>query len=359
MSVMMNQLKIPKTTREAGNVKSAYGRMKDAFPCVQFQMWRAYVLATIAIVIVWVLVIGPRTMLGDIVNASAVPASVIAGIVAARWYGRKLSHRISDLTDSVDAWKSGDFTVTVADDSPDELGRLARSLNGMAGDLGRLIATRQRLATAEERNRMARNLHDTVKQQAFAAAMQLGAARTVLEDAGGPALVFVNNAEKLTNKVQEDLMTIIHDLHPDIVIAPDRPFAVLLRECAAEWSQTSGIAVDVQAPENLDFAAEDKHELLLIVQEALANVARHSQATIVRLSVRRNPEGGAVQVAISDNGRGFDPIFTPRGMGVYSMRDRAASLPDGHFGIETAVGDGVTVRVEFRPRGGKDGTSAR
>jgi signal transduction histidine kinase len=287
-------------------------------------------------------VIGPLAGVGLVVM---VPIGALGGLFVAGAFGKRLSNRLTRLSKSVVSWSNGDLSTTIQERSRDEIGCLARNLNTMAADLNSHMLTRLKLAAAEERNRVARNLHDTVKQQAFAAAMQLGAARTVLEGSEGPALVFVTNAEKLTNKVQEDLMSIIHDLHPSIVFSPERPLSALLRECATDWSETSGVHVNLQAPDELDVSPETKQELMLIVHEALANVDRHSRATLVRITLAVTDGDGLVNLTVSDNGQGFDPIFTPRGMGVYSMRDRAASLPNGWFSIETAPGDGVTVRV--------------
>jgi HAMP domain-containing protein len=78
-------------------------------------------------------------------------------------------NRLNRLAEATLAWSKGDFSVSVDDSSRDELGQLAHRLNHMARQLQHLLETRRELTLVEERNRLARDLHDSAKQQAFAA----------------------------------------------------------------------------------------------------------------------------------------------------------------------------------------------
>jgi len=270
--------------------------------------------------------------------------------VYSRNAGGKLARRINILSSLAVSWSRGDFSTGDREKSQDELGELSRRMHDMAIELQRHVSAQQKLAVIQERNRLARDLHDTVKQQAFAAAMQLGAARTVLAEYDGPAAAFITQAEKLTNKVQEDLMTIIHELQPEASISVDKSLATILRACALEWSQTSGIPTDVRTTGEFAASLEVKQGLLRILQEALANVARHSGAGRVDIELGLVAEG-SLQLKIADNGAGFDPATTPRGMGLNSMRDRARSLPSGSFALEAAPGSGVALIVTCKAGG--------
>jgi NarL family two-component system sensor histidine kinase LiaS len=279
--------------------------------------------------------------------------SLIPGFIFGAVNGRRLARRLNLLSESVYCWTEGDFAEpAIKDRSGDEIGVLARRLDKLPGGLQRHVETRQKLATLEERTRVARNLHDTVKQQAFAAAMQLGAARTVLENAAknaaaSSAMVFVSNAEKLTNKVQEDLMAIIYDMKPDTMLSNTVSLTALLRECVDDWSITTGIVCEIVNGDEICTSAEVRQELMRIVQEALSNAARHSKATAVRIELGYNTDDRPlIRLVITDNGRGFDPVFTQRGLGLYSMRDRACSLASGRFSIDTSIGKGVTLTIE-------------
>ncbi len=84
--------------------------------------------------------------------------------------GRHLTSRINRIAIAARAWSGGEFSALADDRSVDELGRLAERLNAMARQLRETFDLRQKLAASEERNRLARDLHDTVKQQVFALA---------------------------------------------------------------------------------------------------------------------------------------------------------------------------------------------
>lgn len=117
------------------------------------------------------------------------PAAGIIGTIFGYFTARALTRRLHNITQAADAWSQGDFSAFIRDRSNDELGKLANRLNRMAEQLQNLLYTRHELATLEERNRLARDLHDSVKQQIFATGMQVGAARALLDSDSRAALV--------------------------------------------------------------------------------------------------------------------------------------------------------------------------
>ncbi len=94
------------------------------------------------------------------------------------WAGHPLQALISNATD---AWSEGDFSKFIDDPTGDEISQFAQRLNNMAKQLQSLLRRRQEMAVSEERNRLARDLHDSAKQQALAASFQLGTALTLYE----------------------------------------------------------------------------------------------------------------------------------------------------------------------------------
>ena len=102
----------------------------------------------------------------------------LLGMVFGSLTARGLAERLKRVLVSTQAWSRGDFSVFVNDPTGDELGQMAHGLNIMAAKLENLLEERRKLSIVDERNRLARDLHDSVKQQAFAASAQLGAART-------------------------------------------------------------------------------------------------------------------------------------------------------------------------------------
>ncbi len=115
------------------------------------------------------------------VSMLALVAILPIGAVFGWLASRGLRQRLGRLSLSANAWSKGDFSPAPRDKSADEIGELTRDLVNMAGQLQTLLHTRDELTRVEERNRLARDLHDTVKQQTYAARMQLSAAKNLLE----------------------------------------------------------------------------------------------------------------------------------------------------------------------------------
>jgi signal transduction histidine kinase len=201
----------------------------------------------------------------------------------------------------------------------------------------------QDLAAAEERNRLARDLHDSVKQQVFAAIMQLGAARVLLEREPHAAQMPVVEAEQLARQAGAELSLLIHELRP--VSLDERGLAEALRAYVADWSRQSKIAVELRADGTRPLAPTAEHALLRVAQEALANVARHSHATAVTVELTYGAD--SVMLAIADNGGGFDARAIQKGVGLESMRERIAAL-GGRLSVESRLDEGtrITARCE-------------
>jgi two-component system, NarL family, sensor histidine kinase LiaS len=261
----------------------------------------------------------------------------VFGILTARG----LTQRLKRLTLAAGAWSQGDFSATARDPSSDELGQLARDLNAMSGRLQQLLRDQQQLAVVEERNRLARDLHDSVKQQLFALTMLVGGARLEVAEAS-EARRILDQAEKVATGAQAEMTALIQALRP--VALANRDLRVALRELCAEWAQRHGIACALEAPAELELAGSAEQEVYRIVQEALANTARHSGAT--RVDVRAATDGDSLALRIRDNGHGFDVVGAGGGgLGLSSMRERVAAL-GGTLRITSSVG-GTSVEASI------------
>lgn len=275
-----------------------------------------------------------------------IPSTILFALIASIFgalFGlltaRGLTRRLRRLTTSADAWSLGDFNATAHDPSPDELGQLARDLNRMAEQLQNLLQDQQRLAVAEERNRLARDLHDSVKQQMFALTMLLGSAQMEVE-AGSEAEHTLQEAERLAGAAQQELTALIHALRP--VAMEHQSLSVALRELCASWAKRTDIIFDAQIPDGLTLAPAAEQDVYRTAQEALANVARHSGAT--RVEVRAEPDAQRLILRIRDNGHGFDTArANQQGVGLRSMRERIEGL-GGTFQVSSSVGG---TRVEL------------
>lgn len=276
-----------------------------------------------------------------VVVFSLVPFTLMAGLVGALFgflTARALSRRFRRLSQTADAWSQGDFSAVVQDSSGDELGQLARQLNRMAEQLQNLLQTRQELATLEERNRLARDLHDSVKQQVFATAMQVGAARALLTQAPEAAAQHLVEAEALARQAQQELTGLIQELRPAAL--EGKGLAEALRDFTADFSRRTAIQVHLRVQGERPLPLSTEQALFLMAQEALANVARHSRAQTAE--VRLAWENDTVTLTIKDDGRGFDPAQTAGGLGLHSMQERVEAL-DGRLIIESTPGKGTQV----------------
>jgi NarL family two-component system sensor histidine kinase LiaS len=258
------------------------------------------------------------------------------GLVTAR----HLVNRLQRISTAAEAWGHGDFTALADDGRADEVGQLSRQLNAMAEELRGFLTLRQELATLEERNRLARDLHDTVKQRIFALAMQIGAAQSMLNGGMPEVSQRLNEAEKLAHEVQQELVAIIKELLPQHQAGKE--FEQLLREHVANWARQSGVTAEVINESKLDLPAPVEQAFFRILQEALANVLRHSRASHAVVDVSQFAKT-KVTLSVTDDGEGFDPDAVNGGIGLRNMRERAEALPGGWLKVETRKGKGVRV----------------
>jgi len=200
----------------------------------------------------------------------------------------------------------------------------------------------QQLAVVEERNRLARELHDSVKQQVFAISMQLSAARNSLSVADR-AFASVTEAERLAQQAGAELTTLIHELRPPTL--ERKTLSAALQELLGEWSRQNGIEVDSHIEESLTLTLPAEQALFRVAQESLANVARHSKAS--RVAVTLANESDEVKLTIEDNGRGFDVERVARGVGLDSMRERLETV-GGKLEISSPKTNGVRMIAAVR-----------
>ena len=270
--------------------------------------------------------------------ALTVPAAIIGtifGFVTA-W---SLTRRLRRLARAARAWSQGEFSVTARDRSKDELGQLSRELNGMAGQLENLLETRGELATLEARNRFARDLHDSVKQQVFATSLQIAAARAMIEQDKETAESHLAQADELVRLAQKELNVLIHQMRPAAL--EGKGLSVALRDYAADWSRRSEIRAKVHVRGERETSLEVEQTIFRVAQEALANVARHSGAKNVEVDLVYDAD--RLMLRVTDDGHGFDLAKdTGDGFGLRSMSERLMKL-GGRVDVESAPGEGTRV----------------
>jgi signal transduction histidine kinase len=199
----------------------------------------------------------------------------------------------------------------------------------------------QRLSVLEDRERIAKELHDGVIQSLFAVGMGLqGAASFAKDDELGRR---IESAVGEIDRSIRDLRNYIFGLRPGILA--DQQLHQALDVLGAEFEAKSGVVTVVDVDEETAGAlASRAGDLVQMTREALSNVGRHAKAETCRVSLRRGTLEGTAVLEIDDDGVGLDPEAPVAGMGLVNLRDRAASL-GGDLTIESAAGAGTTVRL--------------
>lgn len=265
----------------------------------------------------------------------------ILGTIFGFFTARSLVSRLKRLARTAKAWSQGNLSIHSLDPIEDELGQLSNGLNHMAVQLNNLLEERQEVSALEERNRLARELHDSVKQQAFAASAQLAAAHSAYFDNPAEAIFYIREAEGLVDEIRQELSSLIRNLHP----YPEQRKGLrhAITDYARDCSNQSDIHIDVTIQGDCEMDFETEQTLFRIVQGAVSNVIRHSRADHANIDLTLDP--CRVRLAVSDNGVGFDPQKYIYGMGLRSIEERVDQL-GGEFQIISAPGSGTQVLID-------------
>jgi signal transduction histidine kinase len=197
-----------------------------------------------------------------------------------------------------------------------------------------------RLETLEDRERIARELHDGTIQSLFTVGLGLQGTASLV---GQPeAARRIEGAVGELDRVIRDLRNYIFGLEPGVLA--DRQLGEALEEMVEEFQHRTGVvAVAEIDPDAAAALGADAADILQLAREALSNVGRHANATTCRVSLHQ--EDGAVWLEVDDDGRGFDTAAAAgAGRGLGNLRARAARL-GGRAEIVSTTGEGTTVRV--------------
>lgn len=279
------------------------------------------------------------TLLGRSVLILLLAAGVVGAIFGAITASGMVS-RLERVSQVTDAWSQGDFSEFIQDTTGDEISQLAERLNHMAEQLQQFLKRSQEMAVSEERNRLARDLHDSAKQEALAASLHLGTALTLFESDPGSAKSHLVEADHLVDSVRGELTDLIHELRPQSMNGKN--FDETVNEYIIEWAHQTGIEANLKVEGYVDLPLETKQAIFRLMQEALANVTRHSSAE--KVDVTMSFKDSSVEFCIIDDGVGFDAGQQHDGMGLDSMRERVESLK-GDFSLQSEIGHGTKVCV--------------
>ena len=212
-----------------------------------------------------------------------------------------------------------------------------------------IVQQQRSLAVLEERERLARELHDSLGQVLAAAHLQANSARRWLQQ-GQNAQVDATLALLVDTTLEAEADVRDYLLGAKTMMSAERPFFPSLREYLVRFRRQYGLPVEVSVPPELEaqgLPTAVEVQLFRIIQEGLSNVRKHAQARCAQV-VFSQP-GGRLQVAVVDDGQGFDPE-APQGSsqayGLQAMADRAAAI-GGSLAILSQPGQGTQVVVHL------------
>jgi signal transduction histidine kinase len=275
-------------------------------------------------------------------------------------FTRRRLRRLKKAAAVSEAWLRGDLSPLIEDPAPDDFGRVARRLDQLTRQLSRdeqdLAELRARearltdqvraLSVVEERNRLARDLHDGVKQHLFSLSMTSSAIQDRLKSDPGcmpPELAeMFGQMGASAQAAQREMTQLIEGLRPASL--QERGLALALNDYCLLFGAREHLLIylEVQGEAAL-LPAYPAETLYIVAQEALANITRHARAT--RVDVRLNILPDLVTLSLRDNGAGFDRSLPHTGLGISNMQERLLAL-GGRLTVESQPGLGTLVSAE-------------
>jgi len=336
--------------------------MKPKLTSIMWKMLAEGVLLGLALFIVTALALKSFSLIvpaewSTLLRFAATAAAMACGIGAAYgyWQSYRLKGRLSALEEAMLLLEKGHLSKQVPDLGEDEIGRLAERLQLISGKWQEQVTSLQRLSTnnaeltekarvsavVEERQRLARELHDAVSQQLFAISMTSTALGRTLEKDLEKAKRQVSLIEEMASVAQSEMRALLLHLRP--VHLEGKPFAVALRELLQELSTKMTIAIQWEMDEDIRLAKGVEDQLFRIAQEAISNTLRHSRAEKLEMKLLRSTDG--VRLMIRDNGVGFDLHEKKHSSyGLVSMQERVNEI-GGFINIVTAPGKGTKIEI--------------
>jgi PAS domain S-box-containing protein len=207
----------------------------------------------------------------------------------------------------------------------------------------RLYEQAQELAAVEERQRLARELHDSVSQALYGISLGAHTARTLLDRDPSRVAEALNYVLSLTEAALTEMRALIFELRPES-LATEGLVTALTKQAAALQARY-GIEVRTELCNEPDVPLKVKQELYRIAQEAMHNTVKHARAKKVDLRLSQSTE--AVLLEVRDDGVGFDPRGSfPGHLGLHSMQERVSRV-GGLLHIQSASGQGTSILAQI------------
>lgn len=304
-----------------------------------------------------------RRVTGEVAAASGIVFIVVfvLGLYLTfkeRW---AFKQHLDDITAFITVLSNGKLSDRMEIQEPGELASIGRALNRLADRFENQVQSLQKLAdekaelaeqakaaaAIEERQRLARDLHDAVSQQLFALNMLASAAKKTIDKNPEAAKRQIEEIADIALKAQGEMRALLLHLRP-VHLSGDS-LQEGMEKLIDELARKTNIRfeTDIQPIEGLSKGVED--HLFRLLQESLSNALRHSGATVIKLELRQTSQ--AVVLKVHDNGKGFDVTEEKKASyGLKTMRERCEEL-GGQLTVTSRLGEGTFVDVRI-PIGG-------
>jgi signal transduction histidine kinase len=218
-----------------------------------------------------------------------------------------------------------------------------RSLLEANRQLRHYAATLEQLAVTQERNRMSRELHDTLAHTLSGLAIQLEASRSLWKSAPERSYAILEDSLLATRNGLSESRKAIQSLRAGPL--EDLGLTLALRNLAESAASRSDATLNLEIPTNMEKFAPDVEQCLFrVAQETLENIVRHAEAQHITVQLAR--EDTCLILSVSDDGQGFDPakVDTDKHFGLRGLQERVAMFA-GELQIHSQAGQGTTIRL--------------
>ncbi|WP_442603271.1 histidine kinase [Paenibacillus sp. KN14-4R] len=285
----------------------------------------------------------------------AVP--IITGGVYGFWSSNRIRHRLEPIMETMQLLEKGNFARATLNLGEDEIGRLGQQLDRVTKKWEEQVNSLQRLsnhnaqlaekakfsAVVEERQRLARELHDAVSQQLFAISMTATAVGRIMDKDFEKAKRQIFLIEEMSSVAQSEMRALLMHLRP--VHLEGKRLSVALSDLLQELRAKGVMDIEWEADEDIALPKGIEDHLFRIVQEALSNSLRHAKATKLELKLLQRIDG--VRLMIRDDGVGFNLNDSKKqsSYGLATMKERVSEI-GGSISIVAAPEQGT--RIEIR-----------
>lgn len=274
-----------------------------------------------------------------------------AFFLAASWLARLVTRPVLALAEGAQRLGQGDFSHRLPVERNDEIGHLAKSFNRMAQNLERTTVSKQELenlagqlltAQEDERRRIARELHDDVTQRMAAVAIEAGQLERLPASEVARLKLGLNRIKEHMGQLSSDIHRLSYNLHPAVL--EDLGLIAAIEQESRAFFERGGPPVEFEhSGELTSLPHETQLVVYRLIQEALRNVEKHTQAETVRLKLEKND---GVLLRVTDDGCGFDALSPTwrRGLGLTSMEERVRQL-GGRLDVRSQPGRGTEIEA--------------